>query len=404
MNDLRFLQIHTLTPYAASLLNRDDVGMAKRLPFGGAERVRISSQCLKRHWRRAVGEWSLADLDGGLSLRSREIFSREIAPRLLAEGVAPAIISAVLEALKAELLGESAKAEKARKAKGDEADELFKTLKTEQVIVLGRPEINFITQAARQLAADATSVKDAAAAVKSYLKTGKANLAALKRAAGLDAALFGRMVTSDILARGDAAVHVAHAFTVHAAAVEPDYFSAVDDLVQESGELGAGHINHSELSAGLFYGYVVIDLPLLVSNLEGCARADWLKADRGLAGRVVTRLLHLIAEVSPGAKLGSTAPYGYAELMLVEAGNRQPRSLANAFLKAVPMRSGGDLRQETLKCFSEHLSAFDGMYGAREQRRYAALTEVHGIAAERTQDGLDGLAGWATGILTGAPA
>ena len=47
----RFLQLHTLTGYSATLLNRDDVGRAKRLPFGGYDRIRVSSQCLKRHWR-----------------------------------------------------------------------------------------------------------------------------------------------------------------------------------------------------------------------------------------------------------------------------------------------------------------------------------------------------------------
>jgi CRISPR system Cascade subunit CasC len=34
----------------------------------------------------------------------------------------------------------------------------------------------------------------------------------------------------------------------------------------------------------------------------------------------VTHLLHLVAKVSPGAKLGSTAPYDWASLVLVEAG------------------------------------------------------------------------------------
>ena len=43
----RFLQIHTLHSYPAALLNRDDSGRAKRMPFGGAVRTRISSQCLK---------------------------------------------------------------------------------------------------------------------------------------------------------------------------------------------------------------------------------------------------------------------------------------------------------------------------------------------------------------------
>ena len=32
MPEPRFLQIHTLSPYTAALLNRDDSGLAKRLP------------------------------------------------------------------------------------------------------------------------------------------------------------------------------------------------------------------------------------------------------------------------------------------------------------------------------------------------------------------------------------
>lgn len=47
MKKAKFVQIHTLTSYPAVLLNRDDAGFAKRLPFGGVTRTRISSQCLK---------------------------------------------------------------------------------------------------------------------------------------------------------------------------------------------------------------------------------------------------------------------------------------------------------------------------------------------------------------------
>src|SRR5690625_5363089 len=95
--------------------------------------------------------------------------------------------------------------------------------------------------------------------------------------------MFGRMVTSDILARGDAAIHVAHSFTTHEEESESDYFSAVDELrrdePEESGELGAGHINSTELSSGVFYNYVVVDIPLLVSNLQGGERSDWYKVE-----------------------------------------------------------------------------------------------------------------------------
>ena len=44
----RFIQIHALTVYAPSNLNRDDTGRPKTARFGGAERLRISSQALKR--------------------------------------------------------------------------------------------------------------------------------------------------------------------------------------------------------------------------------------------------------------------------------------------------------------------------------------------------------------------
>ena len=44
----RFIQLHALTVYAPSNLNRDDTGRPKSARFGGAERLRISSQALKR--------------------------------------------------------------------------------------------------------------------------------------------------------------------------------------------------------------------------------------------------------------------------------------------------------------------------------------------------------------------
>ena len=64
MTTPRFLQIHTMHSYPAALLNRDDSGLAKRMPFGGAVRTRISSQCLKRHWRVAQDEFALKNIAG----------------------------------------------------------------------------------------------------------------------------------------------------------------------------------------------------------------------------------------------------------------------------------------------------------------------------------------------------
>lgn len=71
MNLPRFIQIHTLHNYPGALLNRDDAGLAKRLPYGDAIRTRISSQCLKRHWRMAEDHFSLASLGVPMAVRSR---------------------------------------------------------------------------------------------------------------------------------------------------------------------------------------------------------------------------------------------------------------------------------------------------------------------------------------------
>lgn len=365
----RFVQIHTLTSYPAVLLNRDDAGLAKRLPYGGSSRLRVSSQCLKRHWRMAEDAWALKEIGVPMAVRSRHVVEREImkdldAPSDIAEAIRVALVRL--------LFGK------------DNVD-----VKKRQALLLGRPEIDYLARLAREAAATG-SVKTAEAAIETALGKGEGrkNLAAMREvagdlAAGLESALFGRMVTSDPEANTDAAIHVAHAFTVHKEETESDYFTVVDDLVRvEEGEAGTAGIFDTELTSGLFYGYVVVDVPALVENLGN---------DRVLASRVVQHLLHLIATVSPGAKKGSTAPYSYADLMLVELGAAQPRTLAGAFRKPVPLHA--DLLDAALRHVSEHLRRLDGAYGAEPRAALCtAACDLPGVAAPIA---LDALAAWA---------
>lgn len=397
MNDNRFLQVHSLTAFPPSLLNRDDAGLAKRISFGGVSRVRISSQCLKRHWRTAEDEFSLRNLGVEPSVRSRAIFEREIALPLEKEGFEREEIDSVLSVFMDNLLGKSAGKRRTATEQSEQEESKPGSLETSQPIVLGRPEINYIHELAKNILSRKGGGKEAEALFKD--RDQKKNLQALKNSgAGLDASLFGRMVTSDLLARTDAAVHVAHAFTVHQEEVESDYFSVVDDLLAEDRDLGSAHIGETELSSGLFYGYLVFDLPLLVSNLEGVDRKDWGSADRSLAGRVVKHLVNLIATVSPGAKLGSTAPYSYAHTILAEIGNRQPRTLANAFLK--PIDRSGEIERAALESLSAYLSAFDRMYGCRETRLVCSLAETPGLPAERAES-IASLSEWVEARVSG---
>lgn len=356
----KFVQIHTLHSYPGTLLNRDDAGLAKRLPFGGVERLRISSQCLKRHWRMANDDHALREIDPriGVSTRSRRTWKVLIHdPLVNVEGLPSVTVASVLASMQVALYGESKKAQAARASKASEID-----LERDELVVLGRPEIEYLTQEARRIA---TSCGDDPKAIAAELKDLRRNFHALYLGAGIDAAMFGRFVSGDREARVDAAVHVAHAFSVHEQASEPDYFTAVDDLQAEEQGAGAGHLNTADLTSGLYYGYSVVDVPLLVSNLEACEREDWLTADRTLAAKTIEHLLHLIAKVSPGAKLGSTAPYDWASLVLVEAGEEQPRTLANAFLE--PVRHA-PLDQRAAEALVRHTAEIDAMYGTSAKR------------------------------------
>ena len=369
---VRFLQLHTLTSYPTSLLNRDDAGFAKRMPFGGAVRTRISSQCLKRHWRVYEGDNSLSEIEAPQSVRSRISFERYVVDPLVKDGIPQAQARAAAQAVAGYLLGSEQKKSKAKKTGGkkdvSESGAQEEPVTTAQVTVLGRPELEYLSTMVR------TTVKETkgdlgkietAIATKLKDKKLKENLAALQPGsleAGLGAALFGRMVTGDILARTDAAIHVAHALTVHGQMTESDYFSAIDDLLREDGEQGSGHINASELTSGLFYGYVVVDVDGLIENLGG---------NNALAGDVVSRLAHIIATVSPGAKKGSTAPYAYSHLVLAEGGQAQPRTLQNAFLE--PVRQAGNVVENAYRALQGHLADLDDMYGKREARAHAGL-------------------------------
>lgn len=379
----RFVQIHTLHNYPGALLNRDDAGLAKRLPYGDAVRTRISSQCLKRHWRKADDAFALSRLGVPMAVRSRVTLKR-ISEILHERGVPEPLAQAAAEGLRAAGL-----LDKGKDLQGQDA------LETGQAVLLGQAEIDYLVLRCAELAGDFKEEKALKGAIAKFLKDEKKNIEALKHGSGLESALFGRMVTSDVLASRDAAVYVAHAFTVHEAQVENDYFTVVDDLLHDAGEQSSAGIFDTELASGLYYGYVVVDVPQLVANLEGEKAEKWadLPAERReLAGRVVKHLLHLIATVSPGAKRGSTAPFDWARFLLVEVGDWQPRSLAGAFHNALPLRQPA-LRPAAVRKLAEEIGQLDKAYGAPLARCFLALDDVAVPNAHRLP--LAALADWA---------
>ena len=369
----RHIQIHTLHGFPAVLLNRDDAGLAKRLVYGGASRTRISSQCLKRHWRTADSPFAIERIETVPgSVRSRQTIARRVIEPLTEAGYPKDITDVIEKGFNAAVYGKEDKGNR-------------------QTLLLGDQEIDYLAKEARRVAKKhGRSVDKIKTGMAAWARDAQANLRAMREACavpgGVWSTIGGRFVTSDPAANVDAALHVAHSFTVHREETEGDWFSVVDDLHRPGTDPAADHLGETELTSGLYYGFVVIDRHKLIENLAG---------DTTSAGEIARRLIHLIATVTPGAKLGGTAPYSYASWMLVEAGDNQPRSLAEGFRK--PVEEG--TTAAAVAAATRRMAQCDEAYGNTNERRVMVLEETAESNGTQRVKTLEELANWIATVV-----
>ncbi len=337
----RFVQLHLLTSYPPSNLNRDDTGRPKTALVGDANRLRISSQSQKRAWRTSEG--FEAALAGHLGTRTK-LMGKDVFVALKAGGIDEKNAREWAKLI-AKQFGKS----KSEKSTENDAD-----LEIEQLAHFSPEERDAID------ALTATLVERKDRPTDDELKL----LGHPRRA--VDIAMFGRMLADAADYNVEAAVQVAHAITVHKAAVEDDYFSAVDDL-NKRGDTGAGHIGERGYGAGLFYLYLCVDCELLAKNLGG---------DAALTQRALKALVDTITKVSPTGMQNSFASRAYASYVLAEKGAQQPRSLAQAFLKPVKPHGEEGLLDKSVKALQTRCQNFDAVYGACADARYTLNVET----------------------------
>lgn len=348
-----FIQIHTLTIYPPGNLNRDDLGRPKTAIFGGAQRLRVSSQSLKRAWRTsAIFAEALA---GSVGKRTKDI-GNYVYDRLIAKGLGDSVadehsrrIASEFGKLKGVKTGEGKKAAKKSKEVEGTSPE---GRRIEQLAHIGAAELVMLDALIDRIAAGNTPTDQECAAL-------------LSNAHGsADIALFGRMLAAKPEKNVDAAVQVAHAITVHKVTVEDDYFTAVDDLNDGSEDAGAAHIGTTEFGSGVFYHYICIDRSLLEENLGG---------NRVLASLARRGLVEACAKVAPSGKQNSFATRARAIYMLAERGEEQPRNLAMAFLKPI---GGDDLAVSAIEALEASRDRMDKVYGpcAAERRSFNVLS------------------------------
>lgn len=315
-----FIQLHLLTSYPPANLNRDDLGRPKTATMGGAERLRVSSQSLKRNWR--VSDVFTESLAGHVGTRTKAL-GQHVYDRLIEGGTK-----------------EENALEWARQIAGIFGKIQKEGVQIEQLAHISPEEWQAVDQLTDTL-------------IQEQRAPGQEELRFLRHTpAAADIALFGRMLAADPGYNVEAACQVAHAITVHRVVVEDDYFSAVDDLNTGEEDMGAGHIGETGFAAGLFYSYLCIDRDQLAANLDG---------DTELADRALQALTEAAVTVAPRGKQNSFGSRAYASYVLAEKGSQQPRSLSVAFLKPIQAQDQGNVAVQALE---EQKANFDKVYGA----------------------------------------
>ncbi|EPF6229788.1 type I-E CRISPR-associated protein Cas7/Cse4/CasC, partial [Proteus mirabilis] len=304
------------------------------------ERLRISSQSLKRHWR--TSELFNIALSGNIGIRTKK-FGLQLYDALIEGGVseknAKKWVGLIIEQY--------------GKIKKD-------SIETEQLVHISHLE--------KSLAFDLINLL-----IKEQREPTKQELESLKTInTSVDIALFGRMLASAPKYNIEAACQVAHAISVHSTVIEDDYFTAVDDLNNGETDTGSAHIGEAGFAAALFYSYICINKTQLIESLDG---------NEELANKAIQALTEVAIKVSPTGKQNSFASRAYASYVLAEKGSYQPRSLSVAFLKPI---DDEDMENAAINALKFRMENFDKVYGTCAESRY----QLNAVQGEGSLSGL----------------
>ena len=354
-----YLNIHVLISHSPSCLNRDDMNMQKSAVFGGKRRVRVSSQSLKRairtsdYYRSNVGE---------PSIRTRELtdLKDKAIESLGAEFDNDLIVTAIEW-----LAGKEGIATESVQASALAPWALSEIKAVCEAIITGRDSKLDDKKLQKKIQKEIVNIKSA-----------------FEQA--VDIALSGRMATSGLMKDNpiDGAMAVAHALTTHTVDADIDWFTAVDDLVIEDGEVGAGHLNTQEFSSGVFYRYASLNISQLQKNLGDCSRERALE--------IAKHLVYMFATVVPSAKQQTFAAHNMADTVLLCMAD-QPLSLANAFETPVHHDVHGGYRLPSTQSLIEHHQKMQSAYSLEQDCRLFSILDIDTEKSDSLQDLLDWL-------------
>ncbi|GGH64963.1 type I-E CRISPR-associated protein Cas7/Cse4/CasC [Rothia aerolata] len=350
-----FIDIHALQTLPPSNINRDDTGAPKTATFGGVPRQRVSSQA----WKSSIRQDFSESLDSSqLGLRTKRVAEKVVKQiEQLSEGYdKEKALSEVAAAFKT--VGISLAEPK--KKKNEEEDS---TLESGYLLLLSNQQINRLAQAI----VEANGEKLKKADVAKILDTQHS----------ADIALFGRMLADAPDFNVDASCQVAHALGVHESEPEFDYYTAVDDVVKEAEESGAGMIGTVEMMSSTLYRYANINLNGLVKNLD----------DSEAAVAVAVQFIKSFITAMPTGKQNSFANRTLPEAVVVSLRDDRPVSYVNAFETPVKESAEHGRRYEAAKALAAEAQELSETYGMEPVKSYVLAvgdlkTALEGLGEE----------------------
>ncbi len=341
-----YIELHVLQTFPVSAINRDGAGNPKDALFGGVRRARISSQCFKRSAR--VSSTFAEETGVPLGVRTRWMVV-PLREALTQAGFAAEEVEKVLQGFIPLYFG-----------KLDSDKKLADAGRVATAAFLSQQELDAIVAALGGAWHEilAGNEPDAAALGKIAEKLIKEQVG---WTSAPDVALFGRMMAHDPRLQIVAASQTAHAISTHRAELEYDYFTAMDDLLNDAatGRGEASMLATTAYTSATFYRYHRFDWDLLVRNLNG---------DLTLARQTLKAALLATLEALPTGKISGFAHYTAPDLVLAVAREGfTPWNLVNAFERPVRPSADGYIQPsiERLLDFYEHTIALYGERGLR---------------------------------------
>lgn len=343
----RIIDIHALQAIPPSCLNRDQSNSPKTAIYGGARRMRVSSQS----WKRAMRDYSINHFSrADYGTRTLNVIPM-IADELVAIGGADSAESAVPVVKKA--LADAGVAFKyASKGKGRKAEE---SDQLDALFFIGNGQIRNL---ARDIASDADG-SERNRVIRRDISSGHS----------IDLALYGRMLAHQPELNLEAAAEVAHAIGVSPVQTEFDYFSAIDDhsLADHAGGAMIGDI---EYDSGVLYRYATLNVPLLEGNLGGNAE---------MTAKAIREFIDSFVQSMPTGRQKSFAAETLPDTVIIDIRDGRPRSLAGAFEN--PVEPGDGIMGAARERLLDYLRRVDAAYGSDGQRVTLSLNGDLGVNA-----------------------